>query len=147
MQMMAGAVLTLVLAFALGEHRAFSWDKVTPVSALAIAYLLVFGALVGFSAYLWLMRVSTPSRVATHAYVNPVVAVLLGWAVAGEHVSGMTLVAMSVIVAAVVLIVSAPRRAAKEPEVERMPRSRPAPAEAGAARPVGARSRAVASTR
>ena len=117
MQMIAGAVLTLIIAVALGEHRAFSWEAVTPVSLIAIAYLLVFGALVGFSAYLWLMRVSTPSRVATHAYVNPVVAVLLGWAVAGEHVSGMTLAAMAVIVLAVILIVSAPSRVQHAPDL------------------------------
>jgi drug/metabolite transporter (DMT)-like permease len=109
-QMIAGAVLSVILGLALGEHRSFSFADVTLVSALAVAYLFVAGALVGFSAYLWLMRVTTPSRVATHAYVNPVVAVLLGWAVAGERVTGATLVAMGVIVAAVVLIVSAPRR-------------------------------------
>ena len=117
MQMIAGAVLTLVTSVALGEHRAFSWGAVTPVSLIAIGYLLVFGALVGFSAYLWLMRVSTPSRVATHAYVNPVVAVLLGWAVAGEHVAGMTLVAMAVIVLAVILIVSVPARIEQAPDL------------------------------
>ena len=78
-----------------------------------MSYLVVAGALVGFSAYLWLMRVSTPSRVATHAYVNPVVAVLLGWTVLGEAVTMRTGAAMAVIVAAVVLIVSAPASAAK----------------------------------
>jgi drug/metabolite transporter (DMT)-like permease len=117
MQMIAGAVLTLGISVALGEHRTFSWQAVTPVSLIAVGYLLVFGALVGFSAYLWLMRVSTPSRVATHAYVNPVVAVILGWAVAGEHVAGRTLVAMAVIVLAVVLIVSAPARDAQSAEL------------------------------
>jgi drug/metabolite transporter (DMT)-like permease len=76
-------------------------------SLFAIGYLVVAGALVGFSAYLWLMRVSIPSRVATHAYVNPVVAVLLGWAILGEAVTARTGVAMAVIVLAVVLIVSA----------------------------------------
>ena len=106
--MMAGALLSVLAGLALGEHHELSLAAITPVSAIAIGYLVVAGALVGFSAYLWLMRVSTPSRVATHAYVNPVVAVLLGWAVAGETVTGMTLVAMAVIVAAVVLIVSAP---------------------------------------
>jgi drug/metabolite transporter (DMT)-like permease len=57
------------------------------------------------------MRVSTPSRVATHAYVNPVVAVLLGWAILGEPVTSRTALAMAIIVLAVVLIVSAPTRA------------------------------------
>lgn len=113
LQMMAGALLSALAGIALGEHRELSLAAITPVSAIAIGYLIVAGALVGFSAYLWLMRVSTPSRVATHAYVNPVVAVLLGWAVAGESVTGMTLIAMAVIVAAVVLIVSAPRSASR----------------------------------
>ena len=111
LQMMVGALLSVLTGLALGEHHELSLAAITPVSAIAIGYLVVAGALVGFSAYLWLIRVSTPSRVATHAYVNPVVAVLLGWAVAGESVTGMTLVAMAVIVAAVVLIVSAPRSA------------------------------------
>ena len=108
MQMLAGAVLSLVLGIAFGEHRSLSVAAITPASLAAIAYLVIAGALVGFSAYLWLMRVSTPSRVATHAYVNPVVAVLLGWAVLGEAVTIRTGIAMAVIVAAVVLIVSAP---------------------------------------
>lgn len=108
MQMLAGAALSVVAGLALGEHRALSLAAITPVSLLAIGYLIVAGALVGFSAYLWLMRVSTPSRVATHAYVNPVVAVLLGWAVLGEAVTARTGLSMAVIVVAVVLIVSAP---------------------------------------
>jgi len=111
MQMLAGAVLSLGLGIALGEHRSLSVAAITPASFAAIAYLVIAGALVGFSAYLWLMRVSTPSRVATHAYVNPVVAVLLGWAVLGESVTARTGIAMAVIVAAVVLIVSAPSSA------------------------------------
>ena len=111
MQMLAGAVLSLALGVAFGEHRSLSIAAITPASLAAIAYLVIAGALVGFSAYLWLMRVSTPSRVATHAYVNPVVAVLLGWAVLGESVTVRTGIAMAVIVVAVVLIVSAPSSA------------------------------------
>jgi len=111
MQMIAGAALSLVVGIALGEHRALSVADITPASLAAIGYLVIAGALVGFSAYLWLIRVSTPSRVATHAYVNPVVAVLLGWAVLGEAVTSRTGIAMAVIVAAVVLIVSAPATA------------------------------------
>ncbi|HUQ82333.1 MAG TPA: EamA family transporter [Gemmatimonadaceae bacterium] len=108
MQMLAGAVLSLLVGVSLGEHHELSLAAITPASLVAIGYLVVAGALVGFSAYLWLMRVSTPSRVATHAYVNPVVAVLLGWAVLGETFTARTAVAMGVIVVAVVLIVSAP---------------------------------------
>jgi drug/metabolite transporter (DMT)-like permease len=110
MQMIAGALLSVIAAFAFGEHRGFSVAAISPSSWIAIGYLVIAGALVGFTAYLWLMRVSTPSRVATHAYVNPVVAVLLGWGILGEPITVRTGIAMSVIVLAVVLIVSAPRR-------------------------------------
>ena len=109
MQMIAGALLSLVVSLVVGEHRRVSLAAISLQSAIAVAYLVVAGALVGFTAYLWLMRVSTPSRVATHAYVNPVVAVLLGWAVLAEPVTPRTGVAMAVIVMAVVLIVSASR--------------------------------------
>ncbi len=107
-QMIAGGALSLVVGFVVGEHHELTLAAITPTSLFAIGYLIVFGALIGFSAYLWLMRVSTPSRVATHAYVNPVVAVLLGWLMLGETVTMWTAIAMAVIVAAVVLIVSAP---------------------------------------
>ena len=117
MQMVAGAILSMITGFAFGEHHRLSLAAVTPASMLAVGYLVVAGALVGFTAYLWLMRVSTPSRVATHAYVNPVVAVILGWAVLGESVTSRTLVAMAVIVLAVVLIVTAPK-------IVRSPRAR-----------------------
>jgi drug/metabolite transporter (DMT)-like permease len=108
MQMIAGAVLSILVGVATGELDRFSVATITTTSVIAVSYLVVAGALVGFSAYLWLMRVAAPSRVATHAYVNPVVAVLLGWAVLGESVTMRTGAAMAVIVAAVVLIVSAP---------------------------------------
>jgi drug/metabolite transporter (DMT)-like permease len=108
MQMIAGSLLSVAAGFAIGEHHQFAPAEITPESMVAVAYLVVAGALVGFTAYLWLMRVSTPSRVTTHAYVNPVVAVLLGWAILGEPVTTRTAIAMAIIVVAVVLIVSAP---------------------------------------
>jgi drug/metabolite transporter (DMT)-like permease len=110
MQMLAGAMLSIIGGFALGEHHQLALGSISLASWLAVAYLVVAGALIGFTAYLWLMRVSSPSRVATHAYVNPVVAVLLGWGVLGETVTTRTLVAMAVIVIAVVLIVGASSR-------------------------------------
>ncbi len=72
---------------------------------VATAYLFVFGSLVGFSAYLWLLRVSTASRVSTYAYVNPIVAVLLGWALAGEELTPRVFLAAAVIVGAVAVII------------------------------------------
>ena len=109
MQMIAGAVLSFVVGVrARRASTVFARARSRRRRCSPIGYLVVAGALVGFSAYLWLMRVSTPSRVATHAYVNPVVAVLLGWAILGEAVTVRTGVAMAVIVVAVVVIVSAP---------------------------------------
>ena len=77
---------------------------------IAVAFLTLVGCLVAFTTYLWLLRVSTPSRVATHAYVNPVVAVVLGWAVAGEALTARMLVAAALIIGAVVLITSGQQR-------------------------------------
>jgi drug/metabolite transporter (DMT)-like permease len=99
-----GALLALVGVFA-GELGTFDPSAVSTRSIVATTYLFVFGSLVGFSAYLWLLRNSTVSRVSTYAYVNPIVAVVLGWALAGEALSPRVLVAAAIIVAAVALII------------------------------------------
>ena len=104
MQMLAGGVFLLLVAIVSGEWTRFSLESVSLRSALAFGYLTVFGSLVAFSAYAWLVKHTTATRASTYAYVNPVVAVLLGWALAGEAVSARTLVAGAVIVGAVVLI-------------------------------------------
>lgn len=106
MQMLAGGAMLLVLAAVDGEFGRFDPAAVSLRSALAIVYLVIFGSIVGFSAYLWLLRVTTTARVSTYAYVNPVVAVLLGWAFAGEALAPRTLVAMSIIVASVAIILT-----------------------------------------
>ncbi len=84
MQMLAGGAALLVLGLATGEAGEISLAGASARSLLSLAYLVVFGSLVAYSAYVWLLRVSTPARVSTYAFVNPVVAVLLGWALAGE---------------------------------------------------------------
>lgn len=104
MQMLAGGVLLLLAGTALGEWGTLDLSAVTLKSALALAYLIVFGALVAFSAYIWLLRVSTAARVSTYAYVNPVVALFLGWALADEPISARTFLAAFVILTAVMLI-------------------------------------------
>jgi drug/metabolite transporter (DMT)-like permease len=111
LQMVAGGALLLVAGTLAGEPARFDPALVHPRAWLAMGYLAVFGSIVGFTAYVWLMRVSSPSRAATYAFVNPVVAVLLGWALAGEPLGARTLMAAAVIVGAVALIVLAPRRA------------------------------------
>jgi drug/metabolite transporter (DMT)-like permease len=105
MQMLAGGALLVLAAWATGQWRGFTLAQVTPRSALALAYLAVFGSIVAFSAYTWLLDHTTPERAVTYAYVNPVVAVLLGWAWGGEALTVRVLAASAIIVTAVALIV------------------------------------------
>lgn len=104
MQMLCGGTLLLVVGALMGEVSAVNVSAITVKSILAWAYLIVFGALIGFTAYIWLLRVSTPSRVSTYAYVNPVIAVLLGWALLSEPLTSRTFLAAAVIITGVVLI-------------------------------------------
>jgi drug/metabolite transporter (DMT)-like permease len=110
MQMMIGGLLCFPVGLALGENPRIDVTRVPAAAWIAVAYLTVVGSLTAFTTYLWLLRVSTPSRVATHAYVNPVVAVALGWAVAGEPLTARILVAAGLIIGAVVLITSGQHR-------------------------------------
>ena len=109
MQMLAGGAALLVLGIALGEPWTFDFTAISARSVFGWVYLIVFGSIVGFSAYIWLLRVSTPARVSTYAYVNPIVAVFLGWLLADEPLTLRTLVAAAVIVSGVVLITRARR--------------------------------------
>jgi drug/metabolite transporter (DMT)-like permease len=104
MEMIGGGLCLVVAGLVAGEHRRLDLAAASPKSLLAVAYLVVFGSLIGFTAYVYLLRHSRPALVATYAYVNPVVAVLLGWAFAGEPLSARTLLAGGIIVGAVVLI-------------------------------------------
>ena len=105
MQMIAGGTLMLGFAAARGEPTQFSLDRITPLSAGAWLYLTVFGSLVGYTCYVWLLHASTPARVATYAYVNPFIAVFLGCTIGHEPVSHELFVAGALIIAAVALIV------------------------------------------
>jgi drug/metabolite transporter (DMT)-like permease len=110
MQMLCGGAALVVAGVVGGELDEVHLGAVSARSGLALAYLVVFGSLVAFSAYVWLLRNASTPLVATYAYVNPVVAVALGWAVLDETVGPRTLVAGAVIIGAVALIVSAPGR-------------------------------------
>ncbi len=118
MQMLCGGFLLLMLGLLAGEWQQLNFEHVSLQSALALAYLIVFGSLIGFTAYLWLLRVTTPARASTYAFVNPVVAVILGWAIGGEPLTARALTATLMIVAAVVAIVLS-RQAAQLPSPER----------------------------
>jgi drug/metabolite transporter (DMT)-like permease len=112
MQMLAGGAALLVAGAIRGEFADLRPAEFSVASLLGLAYLIVFGSWVGFSAYAWLLRVTRTSLVATYAYVNPVVAVLLGWMFLSERVTLRTVLAGGIIVIAVALIVSARARAA-----------------------------------
>lgn len=109
-EMLCGGGLLLLLSLAVGEPAGFRLPDVTLRSVLALLYLIVFGALVAFSAYIWLLGRVPAARVSTYAYVNPVVALFLGWALAGEPMTGRTAVAAAVILSAVMLVNARTRR-------------------------------------
>jgi drug/metabolite transporter (DMT)-like permease len=105
MEMVAGGALLALVGTAAGEWRHVHLAEVTARSLLSLAYLVFFGSLIGFSAYLWLLKATTPARASTYAFVNPVVAVFLGWAFAGEAFPLRTMIAAAVALTGVVLIV------------------------------------------
>lgn len=104
MQMLGGGLAFLVVGTASGEWRNLDVSAISRASWIGFLYLLTFGSLLGFTAYIYLLRATTPAKAATYAYVNPVVAVLLGWAVAGELLTARTLVAAAIILAGVAII-------------------------------------------
>jgi drug/metabolite transporter (DMT)-like permease len=104
LEMIAGGVLCLLVAALSGELKGFSVSEVSGRAALCWLYLVVFGSLVAFTAYIWLLGVTSIAKVGTYAYVNPIVAVLLGWAVLAEPVTWRTVVAAAVILLGVALV-------------------------------------------
>jgi drug/metabolite transporter (DMT)-like permease len=104
MQMMCGGALQFLLGVCLGELGNFNISNITASSAWAFAYLTFIGSLVGYTAFFWLLQVSTPARVSTHAYVNPFVAVLLGWWFLHEPIPQSLIIAGILILFSVVLI-------------------------------------------
>lgn len=112
MQMLVGGVLLLALGAAAGERIVL--EAASAKSLGSLAYLIVFGSLVGYSVYVWLLDVSTPAKVSTYAYVNPVVAVLLGWWLADEALGPRVLLASAAVVAAVVLMTRPTAKAASQ---------------------------------
>ncbi|HEY7342620.1 MAG TPA: drug/metabolite exporter YedA [Ktedonobacterales bacterium] len=117
MEMLGGGALLIVIATATGEWGQVHLDAISLKSALALAFLIIFGSLVAFSAYVWLLHHVSAARVSTYAYVNPVVAVFLGWAFASEAVTWVTIASAAIIIAAVALI-SVARARGEKPQLE-----------------------------
>jgi drug/metabolite transporter (DMT)-like permease len=105
-QMFCGGVFLILTGFFLGEAIQFNPANITPLSLGAFAYLVLIGAIIGYTAYFWLLRHCDPAKVATYAYVNPIVAVLLGALFAHETVTLRTLVAAMLIIGSVALIIT-----------------------------------------
>ena len=101
---LAAGIVYLTLSLIMQEPMHLDPASVSAKSIGGLVFLITFGSVIAFSAYVWLLKVSTPAKVSTYAYVNPVVALLLGWAIAGESLSVRTLVASAIIISAVALI-------------------------------------------
>ena len=103
-QMMAAGLLFIPMVFGFGEHHQFQVSAVTLTSLLALAYLILMGSVVAYMAYMWLLSVKPASLVGTYAYVNPVVAVFLGWLIANENISGQQAIGLVIIIAGLVIV-------------------------------------------
>jgi len=112
-QMLAGGVLLTLTAAVLGEFRGFHVQAVSRGAWLALAYLIVAGSIVGFTAYVWLIHHESPTKVGTYAYVNPVVAVLVGYFLGGEAIGRRTIVGTFLVLVSVVVITTTPKEKLK----------------------------------
>lgn len=109
-QMFAGGVFLAVAAAALGEFREFHPGAVSAAAWFSLVYLIVAGSIIGFTAYLWLIHHESPTKVGTYAYVNPVVAVLVGYFLGGEALGARTVLGTLLVLVSVVLITTAKSR-------------------------------------
>ena len=107
-QMLCGGVGLLLVGVVLGEPFRTEWSRISGRSLAALGYLIVFGSWIGFSAYVYLLGASTPARISTYAYVNPVIAIFLGWIMLGENFTAHMLWGALVILAGVITITLPP---------------------------------------
>lgn len=114
-QMLAGGFLLTLTALALGEFRGFHVQAVSLGAWLALVYLIIAGSIIAFTAYVWLIHHESPTKVGTYAYVNPVVAVFLGYFLGGEGLGARTVVGTALVLVSVIVITTAPK---KSPELK-----------------------------
>ena len=121
-QMLAAGIAFLPGSFIRGEVQGFDWASVSTEAWLSMGYLIVFGSIIGYSAYVWLLRVCTATQVSTYAYVNPVVAVLLGILFANENITWIQITGLAIILVSVLIInmAKARKEVGKEP-VQKVP--------------------------
>jgi len=116
MQLLCGGLCQIILVILTRDYANFNVSTIDPASVLAMLYLVFFASIIGFTAFTWLMRVTSPALVATYAYVNPVIAVILGMMFRSETLTSRTLIAGVFIIAAVVVITRATAGGAKTKE-------------------------------
>jgi drug/metabolite transporter (DMT)-like permease len=117
-QMICGGILLLLAGIVTGELPRFHPGSISMLSLGSFIYLVIIGAVVGYTAYIWLLRHCEPAKVATYAYVNPIVAVLLGALFAGETITMRTLIAAALIIGSVALVITAQQLKARvEPPI------------------------------
>ena len=116
-QMLSGGVLLVITAASLGEFRGFRAQDVSRGAWIALGYLVVAGSIVAFTAYVWLIHHESPTLVGTYAYVNPVVAVIVGYFFGGEGLGLRTLLGTLLVLASVVVITTSPRRSVMQPQI------------------------------
>lgn len=104
MQNMVGGGLLIIVSLFLGEWQKFDISAVSSRSIAGIVYLIVFGSIVGYNSYIWLLKNGDPALVSTYAFVNPIVAVLLGWIILGEQFTSNSIIALVIIIASIVII-------------------------------------------
>lgn len=106
LQMLAASAAMAVGSIVVGDWRQFAWVGLTPLSIFSFWYLVIAGSIIGYTAYVYLLGVVSAAKASTYAYVNPVIAVVLGWAFANEPLGGRTVVAALIILAGVAIITS-----------------------------------------
>ncbi len=104
MELIFGGILVLIASFILGEPSEFHFSQVSVKSFCALLYLIVFGSVIAFSAYIWLLGNTSATRISTHTYVNPIIAVFLGWLIADEQITIALLIATAIIIMSVYLV-------------------------------------------
>ena len=109
-QMLVGGILLLLAAAIFGEFNGFHWQAVSSGAWLALAYLTVAGSIIAFTAYVWLIHHESPTKVGTYAYVNPVIAVVLGYFLGGEALGARTVLGTVFVLVSVVVITTTPKR-------------------------------------
>lgn len=109
-QMLTGGFLLLLFALFNGEFTRLDVSAITNQAMWAMVYLIVFGSVIAYTSYIWLMKNVNPTWVSTYAFVNPIVAVLLGWSIGGETLQGTALISAGIILAAVVIITMSQRK-------------------------------------